>query len=299
VLIGLAVAALFLSQVNAPAPEISIQNDEVWIRVGSQDQQLTHNRAPKRLPLMSPDGKSIAYVLDLPRPRTGNNQDTGAAEAVVQIDLTGKEIQRIIPRGYLPKQFDRLDWIDDHRLGAMLCGAANCFYWILDTETAATLQIMEGGYDFLWSHNRRWVARRKVSEFGGHDDIPPDELDTLLLNDTEIYPLPDGEDMIAFRKPPAHVPPHGHVFSELAWSPDDSWVGFADVQSPEDDVYVVLASPEGRVLRRKVPNPVAPIVDGTVVDWLDEAHIRLTTPGQIVVFALDGDDLRPDDSLPR
>lgn len=57
---------------------------------------------------------------------------------------------------------DKLEWIDAGRIGVMMCGHSNCLYWILDSDSGKTLAELGSGFDFLWSHNRQWVAHRHV-----------------------------------------------------------------------------------------------------------------------------------------
>lgn len=79
------------------------------------------------------------------------------------------------------EDFNKFEWIDDQRIGAMLCGHANCFYWIVDAHSGEVMQQLVG-WDFLWSHNRKWVARRRLG-------LGFEEGDTLLFGgDDFVYP---------------------------------------------------------------------------------------------------------------
>ena len=60
------------------------------------------------------------------------------------------------------RDFQQFQWMDDHRIGAMLCGQANCLYWIVDADSSLVLQKLVSGFDFLWSHNRKWLAHRQI-----------------------------------------------------------------------------------------------------------------------------------------
>ena len=106
----------------------------------------------------------------------------------VEIDTEGKVLRRITPKDYVLGLFERLDWIDNRRIGVITCGHANCFYWIADADSGETLKIMEGGFDFIWSHDGRWVARRTVAQAE-----PAGELDVLLINEDDIYTPPDDQ----------------------------------------------------------------------------------------------------------
>jgi hypothetical protein len=162
----IAILLLFLQAKNLKGQDTRIENNEVSVQTSTGFQQITHDGTPKRLPVISPDGKRIVYVVGLWL-TNGPNDVSGDAEDVVEADIQGKVLRHIIPAGYIPREFDQLEWIDDQRVGAMSCGHANCIYWILDANTGTTLKKMEGGFDFVWSHNRRWVARRFIGGGNG------------------------------------------------------------------------------------------------------------------------------------
>jgi len=269
--------------------EIWIDNNEVWMQTAKGSRQLTRDGTAKRLPVLAPDEKRLVYVVDQWLPDIPRKDGQGEEEDVILIDLDGNVLRHIIPAAYVPRLFDRLEWIDNLRVGAMACGHANCAYWILDAGTGRTLKVMMGGFDFTWSHDARWVARRTVAYFGSDSKLPMGEFDILLLNDTETYPSPNGEDRVAFSTPPLHIPPHGHSFGPFTWSPHDAWVGFTDQQSPEGDVYVVAANPFGISVRAKIP---ADVEKGTKVDWTDDTHLQLVAGTRILRFVIDGKDLR-------
>ena len=280
--------ALFLLQgSDTPNPNVRLDNNEVWLLTRLGQRQLTRDGFPKRLPILSPDGKRIAYVVDQWPPNAARTESGGEEEDVVEIDAGGSLLRHILPEGYIPAKFDRLEWIDNRRLGAMTCGHANCFYWILDADTGNTLKTMEGGFDFIWSHDGRWVARRNVADFVR--DGKGEELDNLLLNDSETYPPPNGEDLTAFRAPPLHVPRHGHSFGPFEWSPDDAWVAFTDTETPERNVYVVLVSPNRKILRARIS---APVQNDTTIVWEDATHLQLTTQGRALKFVVNKNELQ-------
>jgi hypothetical protein len=275
----------------AESREVWTDNNDVWMQTANGSRQLTRDENPKRLPVLAPDGKRLAYVVDHWSSNIPGKDGQGEEEDVVVTDLDGNVLRHIIPDGYVPRLFDRLEWIDNLRVGAMACGHANCFYWILDADAGKTLRVMEGGFDFTWSHDGRWVARREVNYFGSAGALHSGEFDILLLNDdyAEIYPSPSGEDRVAFSTPPLHIPPHGHSFGPFTWSPHDVWVGFTDYQSPEGDFYVVAVSPLGRSTRHRIPTNVE--LD-TKIDWTDDTHLQLVAGGRTLRFVVDGNSLR-------
>ena len=119
---------------------VRIENNEFSIQTDAGPRQITHDGTPKRLPVISPDGRRIAYVVDLWVVNVRSAAVSGAPEDVVETDLQGNVLRHIIPEGYVPEQFERLEWIDDQRIGARTIGRANCFYWILNADTGKTLK---------------------------------------------------------------------------------------------------------------------------------------------------------------
>ena len=271
------ILAFVLQTTDDPDPNIWIDNNEVWMQTATGPRQLTSDSVPKRLPLLAPDGKRLVYVVDQPSPDIRREPDQ---EFIFVIDTDGKPLRRIVPKGYVPDRFERLDWIEERRIGAMECGHANCMYWIMDADSGETIQTMLGGFDFIWSHDRRWVARRFVIDTGVGD------FETLKLNEMQIYPTPTDTDMIAWAY--GRQPEHAHNLGPFTWSPHDAWVGFTDAQS-SDEVYVVLASPSGVIVRERLP--IFPTVN-LQVEWTDDAHLQLTSGIQIFKFLVNGSKLQ-------
>ena len=271
------ILAFVLQTTDDPDPNIWIDNNEVWMQTATGPRQLTSDSVPKRLPLLAPDGKRLVYVVDQPSPDIRREPDQ---EFIFVIDTGGKPLRRIVPKGYVPDRFERLDWIEERRIGAMECGHANCMYWIMDADSGETIQTMLGGFDFIWSHDRRWVARRFVIDTG------VGEFETLKLNEMQIYPTPTDTDMIA--RAYGRQPEHAHNLGPFTWSPHDVWVGFTDAQS-SDEVYVVLASPGGVIVRARLP--IFPTVN-LQVEWTDDAHLQLTSGIQTFKFLVNGSKLQ-------
>ena len=278
----IAIFLLILQTSDVKGQDIRIENNEVSIETSTGFRQITHDGTPKRLPVISPDGKRIVYVVDLWLTNGPRKGDSGDPEDVVETDAQGKVLRHIIPKGYIPVQFDQLEWIDNERVGAMGCGHANCVYWVLEANSGKTLKMMEGGFDFVWSHNRRWVARRSI---GGGD--PSSELDRLMLNDDWVYPSPR-EDKL--QRTPGGMPTHGHIIGDsIVWSPNDTWVAFTDVQEPEGDNYVVLASPSGLITRDMIAGDVS---FNAQIKWTDDTHLDVTAAGRTFNLVIVGNELR-------
>jgi hypothetical protein len=269
-----AAVALFAQIQSVDHVKIWIEKNEVWAQSNGPPVQLTHRGQAKGTPVASPDNHRIVYLADQPAPDSGPTH-----EAIFEIDANGKALRTLVPASYVLGPFDKLEWIDNKRIGAMTCGRANCFYWVLDPDSGKTLKTMIGGFDFVWSHNAQWVARRFIKQsetavwdLGGEDD-------TLQLNETQFYP-PD-----AGVSGPRRNPTHWHVFGRFTWSPNDTWLSFTDTISPDGDSYVVLVSPAGKILRETVSTNVR--YDATV-DWVDDMHLQLTTGGRTFSFVVDG-----------
>jgi WD40-like Beta Propeller Repeat len=283
----IAILFLFFQPKNVQGQDIRMDNNEVSVKTSTGFQQITHDGTPKRLPVISPDGKRIVYVVDLWLTHGRHNDDSGDPEDIVETNIEGKVLRHIIPEGYIPVQFDRLEWIDNHRVGGMGCGHANCAYWVLDADTGKTLKMMEGGFDFIWSHSRRWVARRFINFGSGGDGESPSEFDRLMLNDDWVYPSPR-EDMIP--RAPGSKPIHGHTIGEsIVWSPNDAWVAFTDMQGPEGDNYVVLASPRGLIMRDTIAGDVS---FNAQIKWTDDAHLEVIAGGRTFSLIVIGNELR-------
>src|SRR5579862_542879 len=277
-----AILLLILQARDVKGQDIRIENNEVSIETGTGFRQITHDGTPKRLPVISPDGKRIVYVVDLSLTNGSRKDDSGNPEDVIETDTQGKVLRHIIPKGYIPVQFDRLEWIDNQRVGAMGCGHANCVYWVLEANSGKTLKMMEGGFDFVWSHNRRWVARRTI---GGGD--PMSELDRLMLNDDWVYPS-SREDML--QRTPGSMPTPGHIIGDsIVWSPNDAWVAFTDMQVPDGDNYVVLANPSGMITRDTIAGDVS---FNAQIKWTDDTHLDVRAAGRTFNLIIVGNKIR-------
>lgn len=282
------VLGLFASVSQARCQDLKkiwIDKNEVWVQSTAGPRQLTHDGVTKRLATLAPSGSRFVYVVD---ESSDVRHNEPPKEDVAEMDGTGKLLRHIVPEGYVPGQFERVEWIDGRRVGAMTCGHANCVYWILDGDSGKTLSVMQGGFDFVWSHNHRWVARRFVGFLDAPVGTPQDELDQLMVNETLIYP-PRAEIEEDAQTRATHKLIHGHQFGPFTWSPHDAWVAFTDTVTPEGDPYVVLASPTGVILRETVPVDVQ---FDAKVEWADDTHLQLFTGGRSFQFVVDSMELR-------
>jgi len=276
--------ALLLQQAThtgSPA-DVSIENNEVWLQTASGSRQITHDGVPKRLATLAPSGEGVAYVIDKEAP---NN---ALEETVVLVNRKGEVLQRIVPEGYVPGDFDRLEWIDDQRIGAMVSGHANCMYWVLNPGSGKTIQVMRGGFDFIWSHNRRYVARRRFAYYGNvpeGEPLPEHDSVCFTQDDVTVYPPETGRQSLD----DAETHDLGRIsWGPFIWSPRDEWIAFPDVVGPEGDNYLVLVSPKGEILRETLSIDIGP---DTSIEWLDDTHLDLNTSGKTFHFVIKGKQL--------
>ncbi len=255
----------------ASAPIVSLDNNEVWIQTPSGRRQLTHDGVPKSSPVLSPSGLEIAYATDKKTPK-----QTREEEEIVVMKTDGEILRRIIPEDYFSTSTENLAWIDGGRIGILGCGHANCLYWILDAASGKTLQVMRGGFDFIWSHNRQSIARRVVGYGEAPEGQELPEQDAVLLNQDNVYVYPPQRGSGGYNATDSHAIGQGQ-WPPFVWSPNDDWVAFTDMAGPDGDCYVVLVSPKGEVLREVVPVDIA---SDATLSWQDDTHLQLNTGGK-------------------
>ena len=109
-------------------------------------------------------------------------------------------------------------------------------YWVINPGSGKTIEVMLGGFDFTWSHNRQFVARMDVmADWGSREKKgkPLGEHDGVLLNRDGLFVYPsertggqsmdDGE---------THDLGYG-AMPRFVWSLDDKWVAFTDLIGPQ------------------------------------------------------------------
>src|SRR5882672_12524548 len=84
---------LILQAIEVKGQDIRIENNEVSIETSTGIRQITHDGTPKRLPVISPDGKRIVYVVDLWLTKGPRKRDRGDPEDVVETDTQGKVLR--------------------------------------------------------------------------------------------------------------------------------------------------------------------------------------------------------------
>lgn len=259
----------FFPDLDAPPKyKAWVQNHEVWMETDGGSRQVLYDALAAGPVAASPDGNHVVYAQRNPlfdTPHSGNTP----YKFLVLAKSNGEEVWKIGFEEACCQDFSQVEWIDDHRIGAMYCGHANCFYWIVDAESGKVVQRLRDGFDFLWSHNRKWVAHRQLG-------LGPEDGDGLMFNsDHLVYPQP--------------WPKTGYRnIGELTWSPDDMWVSFGEMDHPTEDSYLVLVSPEGEVVREDLP---ADVPDNSRVTWTDSSHVEITTSRGTLKFELRGNTL--------
>ncbi len=79
----------------------------------------------------------------------------------------------------------------------------------------------------------------------------------------------------------------------FVWSPDDKWVAFTDLIGPEDNWYVVILGPDGKMLRDTVPSDPD---YKAALEWIDNNHLDLRTSKRVFHFAINNEgfsEIRP------
>jgi hypothetical protein len=255
---------------TAPHYKAWVQDHEVWMETDGGDRLVVYDPLAAEPVAASPAGDRVVYAVLNPN----FDADHCANTPRKYIVLTGAFGQPLWRAGAdACNDFDKFEWIDDGRIGVMTCGHANCLYWILDSYSGKTLAALGSGFDFLWSHNRQWVAHRHVKM--------NDEDGALLMfnDDTIIYPPVDTKT----RQLP------NREIGELTWSPDDNWVSFAETDYPGYDAYVVSVSFQGKALRESLPVDVQ---SDTKIEWTDVSHFQIRASNKTFKFIVDGKGLQ-------
>lgn len=266
----LAFALLFPGLDSPPKYKAWIQDHEVWIETSAGPRRIVYDALAADPVAASPNGDRVVYGVinaSFDAPHCGNTPQ----KFVVLVNASG-QFQWKTALEAACQDFDKFEWIDDQRIGVMLCGRVNCFYWVLDAGSGAVQEKLLGGFDFLWSHNRKSVAHRRLwfnEEDGG---------DLMFNADKAVYPVLD-------RK--TNVFPSRDI-GTLTWSPDDKWVSFAETEYPSHDGYVVLVSPQGDALRESLPVDVE---YNAKIEWTDDSHFQITTSKRTFKFVVDGGKL--------
>jgi hypothetical protein len=258
----------FTADLDAPPKyKAWVQDHEIWIQAQAGDRRVVYDALAADPVAASPEGDRVVYAQLNPlfdAPHCGNTPQ----KFLVLVKANGEQVWKV---GFEEacQDFQKFEWIDNHRIGAMLCGRANCFYWIVDAGSGKVSQRLADGFDFLWSHNRKWVAHRQLG-------LGYEEGDGLMFNsDHIVYPQP--------------WPRTGYRnIGYLTWSPDDKWLSFGEMDHPSYDSYLVLVSPEGEVVREDLP---ADVQDDSRVTWTDNSHGEITTSRGALKFEVQGNTL--------
>jgi hypothetical protein len=271
-------ALLFPDLDSPPKYKAWIQDHEVWIDTSAGPRRVIYDALAADPVAASPSGDKVAYAVP-----DGKRVPEGLRPSMLVVVMSAEGRS---PAKFTPEEdsvFDVIEWIDNERIGVWYCGHANCVYWVVDANSGKALHKFFGGFDFLWSHDRRYVARRGVGpvRIAGKDGmIDTDDFSFLMLN-------ADGKDIYPPLNPDTHHP-YDRVLGYLSWSPNDEWISFPETEYPSGDGYVVLVSPEGEVLRESLPVDVE---YDAKIEWTDDSHFQITTSKQTFKFVVDGGKL--------
>jgi len=193
-----------------------IEGHEVWMLTDTGPRQITYDALAANPVAASPTGDRVVYgqlnpIFDAEH--CGNTP----RKYVVLVNSFGQALWKTGLQDAC-NDFDKFEWIDAGHIGVMLCGRANCFYWVLDVNTGEVLKKLFGGFDFVWSHDRRFVAHRSVSDIE-LDANTIGEVSTLMFNsDESVYPPLDPKSGSRYDR---------QIIPDLTWAPDDAWVSFS------------------------------------------------------------------------
>src|SRR5271166_400666 len=147
---ALVILALWMSPDIDPPPKYKawIQDHEVWIETSAGDRRVTYDALAAEPAAVSPKGDRVVYAVE--NPSTDEHCDNTPRQYVALSSNNGSPLWKVGLDNC--NEFTAFEWIDERRIGAKLCGHANCFYWVLDAASGKSLQQLTGGFDFLWSH---------------------------------------------------------------------------------------------------------------------------------------------------
>ncbi len=273
----LAFALMFPDVDSQPKYKAWIQDHEVWMETSAGPRRVIYDSLAADPVAASPAGDRVVYGVintSFDAVHCGNTPQ----KFVVLVNSSG-QFQWKTALKEACNDFTKFEWIDDHRIGVMLCGHANCFYWVLDAGSGTILEEDSGGFDFVWSHNRRYVAHSTAGNFE-LDANTVVETSTLWFNDARdsVYPpVKPGTNTLYLRD----------IIDDMTWSPDDAWLAFPEVEYPSYDSFVVLVSPSGKVLRDSLPVDVS----DAVIQWTDSSHFQINASGRTFKYVIAGGTL--------
>jgi hypothetical protein len=179
---------MFLDVDSPPKYKAWIQDHEVWMDSSAGPRRVICDALAADPVAASPSGDRVAYTVPDGKPVPDGLRPS---MLVVIVDVDGRSLAKFTAEEN--SVFDVIEWIDNNRIGVWYCGHANCVYWVVDPNSGRTLHKFFGGFDFLWSHDRRYVARRGLGpvRIAGKDGmIETDDLSSLMLNEDskDVYP---------------------------------------------------------------------------------------------------------------
>jgi hypothetical protein len=290
--------ALLLLQASGP-PRVELRADEVWLMpgTGSSVIQLTRDGRHKSDVQISPNTTRVAYIDQC------YQGDKECRLGIVVMDLTGRRL-RFLPPG-IPGEnaqcgnLGRLEWIDDHHIGAQCHinpSLEQCLE--IDTEAAAHTTRTFLGLRFTPSPDRK-----KVAHLGWipHFSPPYAQSHYIQINGKTVYP-PEGRETPQ-QKRDLNAGVHG--IGEFQWSPDSSRLALVDqvcdwkVTGPDQydgdfvdcRYFVVVAGENTATLTVAIPK----LTDSARINWDGNDGVALTTKESRTAFRLRADALVPQD----
>jgi hypothetical protein len=221
-----ALLLLSVTAATAAVPTLEVRGSEIWLVREGQERQLTRDGKPKGSAVLSPSQRQVAYV----------DGSTG----IVVIDAEGRRIRSFHPAAEInsPSPCNAivdLQWRSEKVL------AAECHvnpsvseYVETEVETGRTVRDL-WGYDFVPAPDGKAVAH--VAAYP-HFAAPFAQTNSLQLDETTVYPLPQGTRPVAQKGmglAPDVVKVRGRTYSGIhefvhrpVWSPDSKRVALVD-----------------------------------------------------------------------
>jgi len=258
---------VFVSDRDGPDPVGDLGRSEIYIMNsdGSDQRRLTNSDTVKGFPVLSPDGRKIAFNSGKPAP---------VELYVMNVDGTGRARLTNLTESRLGAR--RPAWSPDGKKLAFQSYSQPDIYVVNADGTGLKNLTSRPGADRdpTWSPDGHRIA------FASDRDSMPG---IYVMNEDGSHPvLLIGR---AKRESPA-------VWATPVWSPDGSKIAFARGQGADRDIWVVNA--DGTGLVRLTTNPTE---DGHPSWSPDSRHIvfhrRVLGHMQIFVMKADGSDVRP------
>jgi hypothetical protein len=118
--------AVIFPDIDPPAKyKAWIENHEVWMETDAGPRRVTYDALADNPVAVSPTGDRVVYGVINPDFDSVHCANTPRKYLV----MVNASVQFLWKASIdeACQDFDKFEWIDDHRIGVMLCGHANCF----------------------------------------------------------------------------------------------------------------------------------------------------------------------------